>query len=94
MLQSKVNLLHFVRPDGNYFVQQGFSEASYSAVTTLVFVAPSSVLPRIANQLNEDINTKVLNDIPDLYLGVWATPEGTTFVDGSLFYLGDRHHCF
>ncbi len=75
-----------MEPNSNYYVyQQGFSEASYSAVTTLVFIAPSSVLPQIANQLNEDINTEVLNDMSDLNLGVWATPEGTTFVDGSLF---------
>ena len=63
-------------------LNQGLVEASYTAITTLVFVAPSSVLPRVMEQLNVDIKAEVLNCISDFDLGVWATPEGTTFVDG------------
>ena len=33
-------------------------------------------------QLIVDINSEVLNGISDFDLGVWGTPEGTTFVDG------------
>ena len=33
-------------------------------------------------KLHDDIKPDVLNGISDLDLGVWATPEGTTFVDG------------
>lgn len=61
---------------------QSLAEASYTALATLIFVAPSNVLPRVVEQLNADINPEVLNDISDLDLGVWATPETTTFVDG------------
>jgi hypothetical protein len=63
-------------------LKQGLSEASYTANATLVFVAPSNILPRVMEQLNDDIKPDVLNGISDLDLGVWATPEGTTFVDG------------
>ena len=67
---------------GTNFVQYGFPEASYSAVTTLCFVSPASVLPRVVKQLQADLNPASLNALSDFDLGVWATPEGTTFVDG------------
>ena len=67
---------------GANFVQYGFPEASYSAVTTLCFVSPASVLPRVVKQLQADLNPASLNALSDFDLGVWATPEGTTFVDG------------
>lgn len=85
MLYSKVTFLQFVRLIANSLDQKGFSEASYSAVTTLILVSPSSVLPRIVEHLNGDINPDILNNISDHDLGVWATPEGTTFVDGGYF---------
>ncbi|KAF9047662.1 armadillo-type protein [Panaeolus papilionaceus] len=61
--------------------QHGFSEASFKAITTLVFVSPSTVLPSLRDQLNVDLDPSVLNNISDESLGIWATPEGTTFVD-------------
>ena len=67
---------------GADFVQYGFPEASYSAVTTLCFVSPASVLPQIVKQLQDDLDPASLNALSDFELGVWATPEGTTFVDG------------
>jgi len=54
-------------------------------VTTLAFVLPTLVLPRIIDQLQRDIDPNVLNGLTDEDLGVWATPEGTTFVDGSSY---------
>lgn len=63
-------------------LNQGLSEASYTANATLVFVAPSDVLPRVMEKINNDIKPELLNGITDLDLGVWATPEGTMFVDG------------
>lgn len=61
-----------------------FAQASYTALTTLVFVAPALVSPRVLAQLKSDIDVAVLNNMSDIDLGIWATPEGTTFVDGSL----------
>ena len=33
-------------------------------------------------QLQDDLDPANLNTLSDFDLGVWATPEGTTFVDG------------
>ncbi|KAF8161530.1 armadillo-type protein [Crassisporium funariophilum] len=61
--------------------KHGFADASYSAVTTVVFVSPATALPRLVQQLQADLDPASLNALTDLDLGVWATPEGTTFVD-------------
>jgi hypothetical protein len=74
-------------------LNQGLSEASYTAIATLVFVAPSIVLPRLVEQLNEDIKPDVLNGISDFDLGVWATPEGTRFVDGQYQAFSENSKC-
>jgi len=66
--------------------QAGFEDASYSAVTTLTFISPTSVLPQIIRRLQEDLDPEVLNALSDEELSIWATPEGTTFVDGLLFF--------
>ena len=59
----------------------GFAEASYRAVTTLSFVAPEAVIPQIVEQLRRDINAQELSAVTDEDLAIWATPEGTTYVD-------------
>jgi hypothetical protein len=41
-------------------------------------------------KLHDDIRPDILNGISDLDLGVWATPEGTTFVDGQCRLLMKR----
>jgi len=69
---------------------QGLSEASYTANATLVFVAPSDVLPRVMERINNDIKPNILNGITDLDLGVWATPEGTMFVDGQYRFFNEK----
>lgn len=83
--ESKVCLRNQPRVARADFVQYGFPEASYSAVTTLCFVSPASVLPQIVKQLQDDLDPASLNALSDFDLGVWATPEGTTFVDGYFF---------
>ncbi|KAF5363220.1 hypothetical protein D9758_008404 [Tetrapyrgos nigripes] len=59
----------------------GYPEASYRAVTTLAFVSPQHVLPRIMDQLRTDINADIINSLTEFDFGVWSTPEGTTYVD-------------
>lgn len=66
--------------------QAGFEDASYSAVTTLAFISPTAVLPQIIQRLQEDLNPDVLDALSDEDLSIWAMPEGTTFVDGPLFF--------
>jgi hypothetical protein len=58
-------------------------EASYQAITTLAFVSPSHVLQRALDQLRIDINPAVINAITETEIAIWATPEGTAFVDGN-----------
>jgi len=66
----------------NVPLQFGFAEASYTAVTTLAFVSPATVLPRIVEQLRADINPSLVNALTESDFGIWATPEGSTFIDG------------
>jgi hypothetical protein len=48
----------------------------------LAFVSPATVLPRIVDQLWADINPSVVNALTETDIGIWLTPEGTTYVDG------------
>ncbi|CAA7260345.1 unnamed protein product [Cyclocybe aegerita] len=61
--------------------KDGFANTSHRAITTLAFVSPANVLPRVTEQLKSDINPEVLNSLSDDDLAIWATAEGTTFVD-------------
>ncbi|KAG6884723.1 hypothetical protein C0993_008704 [Termitomyces sp. T159_Od127] len=59
----------------------GFADASYNAVSTLAFVAPENALQRVMDQLREDMNPVVVNALTESDLGIWLTPEGTTYID-------------
>ncbi|KAF9479098.1 ARM repeat-containing protein [Pholiota conissans] len=59
----------------------GFVEACYSAITSSTFISPATVLPRVVDQLKTDLDPAVLTALTDDDLAIWATPEGTTFVD-------------
>lgn len=52
---------------------------------TLAFVAPDSVLPRLVDQLRADIDPDVINGLSDSDIGIYLTPEGTTFVNGEKY---------
>lgn len=73
---------HHYSPSLSDITQFGFAEACYSAITTLTFISPATVLSRIVDQLKDDLDPAVLNSLTDDDLAIWATPEGTTFVDG------------
>ncbi|KAJ7043552.1 armadillo-type protein [Mycena alexandri] len=59
----------------------GLPDAAYSALTTLVFVAPDVVLPRIVERLQADIDPATFNALTEEDLGMWRMPEGSTFID-------------
>ncbi|KAF7308577.1 TOG domain-containing protein [Mycena chlorophos] len=59
----------------------GLPDASYNALSTAVFVAPDLLLPRLAKQLQADIDTITLQALTEEELGMWRMPEGTAFVD-------------
>ncbi|KAJ7252741.1 armadillo-type protein [Mycena haematopus] len=70
-------------------IKTGFPDAAYSALTTLVFVAPDVVLPRIVEQLRVDIDPYTLNALTEEDLGMWRMPEGNTFIDVLTSVKGD-----
>ncbi|KAI0316101.1 ARM repeat-containing protein [Amylostereum chailletii] len=57
-----------------------FDEACYRAITTLAFVSPGTVLPRVMDQLRSDLDSEV-KTLTELDFGIWTTPEGIAFVD-------------
>jgi hypothetical protein len=64
-----------------------FVHAGFRAVTTLTFVAPALILPRVMDQLRRDLDPAELESIGLHEYSIWKTPEGTLFVDGELFTL-------
>ena len=64
----------------------GFAEAGYRAITTLAFVAPEAVLPKVVEKISTDIKADDVQSLTDEDLGIWATPEGQTFVDGEIHF--------
>ncbi|KAI5477515.1 translational activator [Pseudohyphozyma bogoriensis] len=58
-----------------------FAEAAYRAAKTLAFVVPLAVVPRLFEQIEDDLAVKHLDFIGPTEYGIWATPEGSTFVD-------------
>ncbi|KAG1774599.1 armadillo-type protein [Suillus placidus] len=59
----------------------GFADASYQAISTLAFVCPENVLPKIMEQLRADIDPSTINALSEAEFGIWETPEGMTYVD-------------
>ncbi|KAF5374683.1 hypothetical protein D9615_008940 [Tricholomella constricta] len=59
----------------------GFADASYSAVSTLAFVAPEVFLPRIMEQLQVDMDPSLINSLTETDFGIWLTPDGMTYID-------------
>jgi hypothetical protein len=82
LAKSRVRTFRIIVSHLSDITQFGFAEASYSAITSLTFISPATVLPRIVDQLKDDLDPAILNSLTDDDLAIWATPEGTTFVDG------------
>lgn len=58
-----------------------FAEAAYRASTTLAFIAPATIVPLLFAQLEDDLSLSHLAFIGPTEYGIWATPEGSTFID-------------
>ena len=61
----------------------GFAQAAYRAVTTLALVSPNAIVPRIVEKIANDMKPEEVDALSGEDIGIWSTPEGTTFVDGS-----------
>ncbi|KAL4068779.1 armadillo-type protein, partial [Scleroderma yunnanense] len=59
----------------------GFADASYRSISTLAFVCPEVVLPRVMDQLRADIDVQGINGLTETDFGIFETPDGTAFVD-------------
>ncbi|KIJ51382.1 hypothetical protein M422DRAFT_43931 [Sphaerobolus stellatus SS14] len=57
------------------------SRAAFNAVFTLVFVAPSVILPSLMEQIRSDLDPANLISVGREEFSIWKTPEGTLFVD-------------
>jgi hypothetical protein len=51
-------------------------------MSSLAFVCPEIVLPKVMDQLRTDIDPLTINALTDAEFGIWETPEGMTYVDG------------
>ena len=58
-----------------------FAEAAYRAATTLALILPATIVPLLFAQFENDLDPSKLAFIGSTEYGVWATPEGTPFVD-------------
>ncbi|KAM0793613.1 hypothetical protein ACM66B_001046 [Microbotryomycetes sp. NB124-2] len=75
-------LLELVREDASPRpASRLFAEAAYRAATTLALISPRVVVPLLFDQLEDDLEPSRLDFIGNLEYGVWATPEGNTFVE-------------
>lgn len=51
-------------------------------MTTLAFVSPQEVLPKIVQHLTSDIDLDAIHSLTSTDFGIWATPEDQTYIDG------------
>ena len=61
---------------------QLFRAAAYKSVATLTFVAPETLLPKLLQRVQASLSPVALSFVGPTELGILATPEGQTFVDG------------
>ncbi|KAJ8595557.1 ARM repeat-containing protein [Rhizopogon salebrosus TDB-379] len=59
----------------------GFADASYRAMSSLAFVCPEVVLPKVMDQLRANVDALTINALTEAEFGIWETPEGMTYVD-------------
>ena len=48
----------------------------------MTFISPATVVPRLMEQIRSDIDPSVVDALTETDLEIWATPEGTAYVDG------------
>lgn len=74
--------LPICRPPDEAIIQISYlKDAAFSAVSSIAFIAPECTVSQLAEQICRDLNPNRLLEIGDFELGVWNTPEGTTYVD-------------
>ncbi|KAG0366840.1 translational activator of GCN4 [Gamsiella multidivaricata] len=56
-------------------------KAAMSTISSLVFIAPSTMIPIFLSHVEEDLDAKLLDNIGEQEIGIWKHPEGELFVD-------------
>ncbi|KAI8599877.1 armadillo-type protein, partial [Dissophora ornata] len=56
-------------------------KAAMSTISSLVFIAPSTMIPVFLSHVEEDLDAKLLDKIGEQEVEIWKHPEGTLFVD-------------
>lgn len=56
-------------------------QAAYAAGADLAFVAPEVAIPRLVEQIKQDLDPKQLENIGPTEAAIFRTPEGTPFID-------------
>ncbi|KAI1317575.1 translational activator of GCN4 [Mortierella claussenii] len=56
-------------------------KAAMSTISSLVFIAPSSMIPIFISHTEKDLDAKLLDNIGEQEIGIWKHPEGELFVD-------------
>ncbi|KAJ8518630.1 hypothetical protein ONZ45_g4322 [Pleurotus djamor] len=74
-------LLKHILSASTSLTKYGFSDACYRAITTLTFISPADIVPKLIVQLQSDLDPIPIQNLTDLDFGVWGTPEGTTYID-------------
>lgn len=57
-------------------------DAGFQAVTTLVFVEPSIILPAIVQRIRADLDATLLEALTTEDYNMWKTPEGQLYDNG------------
>ncbi|KAG0234297.1 armadillo-type protein [Mortierella sp. GBAus27b] len=55
--------------------------AAMSTISSLVFIAPSTMIPAFLGRVKEDLDPKLLDGIGEQEISIWKHPEGELFVD-------------
>ncbi|KAL0254871.1 translational activator of GCN4 [Diplodia seriata] len=56
-------------------------QGAYSAGADLAFVAPEVAIPRLVEQIKQDLDPKQLENVGPTEAAIFRTPEGTPFID-------------
>ncbi|KAF9109015.1 translational activator of GCN4 [Mortierella sp. AM989] len=56
-------------------------KAAMSTISSLVFIAPSTMIPVFISHVEEDLDSKLLENIGVQEIDIWKHPEGELFVD-------------
>ncbi|CAB4435369.1 unnamed protein product [Rhizophagus irregularis] len=61
--------------------QKHFYKAAMSAIATITFISPETIIPLFLTQCHRDLDASLFDNIGENDVEIWKTPEGTLFID-------------